>query len=115
LLEQLVKMPRRDLTPPISLDPTELALHRARRLRRKDQQRKAMFVLREACYAAEDQPRLWTLYGVQCLRAGKRAEAIDALTQAAWLRERNHEFGKARVTRQLVARLVNGSESLRAA
>jgi Flp pilus assembly protein TadD len=81
---------------------------RARRLRRRGEERRAMLILREACHAAEDCARLWTLYAAQCMRVGKRDDATDALTRAVWLRERDRDAARAKVTRDLLERLAQG-------
>ena len=81
---------------------------RARRLRRRGEQRRAMLILRDACHASEDSARLWTLYAAQCMRVGKRDDAIDALNRAVWLRERNSDSARAKVTRDLLERLAQG-------
>ena len=67
-----------------------------------------MLILREACHAAEDCARLWTLYAAQCMRVGRRDDAADALTRAVWLRERNRDTARAKVTRDLIERLAQG-------
>ena len=81
---------------------------RARRLRRRGEDRRAMLILREACHAAEDCARLWTLYAAQCMRVGRRDDASDALTRAVWLRERDRDAARAKVTRDLLERLAQG-------
>jgi hypothetical protein len=68
-----------------------------------------MLILREACHASEDSARLWTLYAAQCMRVGKRDDAMDALTRAVWLRERSRDAARAKVTRDLLERLTQGS------
>jgi len=72
-----------------------------------------MLVLREVCYRALDDARLWTLYAVACLRAGKRADAESALRQAVWLRQRDRHTHKARVTLELLRELLAGNDTLR--
>jgi Flp pilus assembly protein TadD len=88
--------------------PGDPLVLRARRLRRRGEQRRAMLILREACHAAEDCARLWTLYAAQCMRVGKRDDATDALTRAIWLRERERDSARAKVTRDLLDRLAQG-------
>ena len=63
-------------------------LGQARRRRAKGDQRRALVLLREACCLAEDDPVLWTLYGVQSWRSNRRDEARQAIRRALWLRER---------------------------
>ncbi|HVU05247.1 MAG TPA: hypothetical protein VHE30_26045 [Polyangiaceae bacterium] len=75
---------------------------RARRSRRRGDERRALLLLREAAYENEHEPKLWVFYGLQCARTGRVDEAERALLHAAWLRERAHEPAKARVTRELL-------------
>jgi Flp pilus assembly protein TadD len=75
---------------------------RAWRERRRGDERRAMMALREAAYENEEEARLWALFGVQSLRAGRHDFAVQALTHAVWLRERNHEPAKAKITRALL-------------
>ncbi|MGE0327602.1 MAG: hypothetical protein AB7S68_35145 [Polyangiaceae bacterium] len=99
---------RRNRRPQATLSRPEserdVLLTRVRRLRRRGDQRKAMLALRDAAFDAGDDASLWTLYADQCIRAGKADRAEHALTQALWLRERNHDYARAAVTR----RLLNG-------
>ncbi|MBK7582208.1 MAG: hypothetical protein IPI67_18630 [Myxococcales bacterium] len=74
-----------------------------------------MLVLREVCYAEPEDARLWTLYAVSCLRAGRRDEALSALRQALWLRRSEQHTGKARVTSGLLAAVLAGNDTLRLA
>ncbi len=89
--------------------PQALLVQRARRLRRRGEARRAMLILREACYASENCARLWTLYAAECMRIGRRDDAVEALERAIWLRERNRDSARARVTRELLERLAKGS------
>jgi Flp pilus assembly protein TadD len=79
---------------------------RAWRHRRKGDERRAMLLLRDAAHRTEDDARIWTLYGVQCARAGSLDAAARALGHAAWLRVRRQEPRKAQVTRAVMARLL---------
>jgi Flp pilus assembly protein TadD len=63
-----------------------------------------MLALREACYASRCDARLWTLYAMSCLRAGRAGDGTQALRQALWLRERERDDARARVTRALIGR-----------
>ena len=83
------------------LDPVRRAL----RLRRRGQARKAWLLLREACQRQASDARLWTLYGVECARLGKRDCAEKALGQAVWLRQRARQTARARTTQGLLERL----------
>lgn len=67
-----------------------------------------MLLLREVCFQESDDARLWTLYGVQCARLGRREDAAQALGQAAWLRERNRDGRRAAVTHALRERVLQG-------
>ncbi len=65
-----------------------------------------MVVLREAAHENEHDARLWTHYGVQCLRVGRLDVARQAFLHAAWVRDRHGEHAKAKVTRALLAQLT---------
>ncbi len=66
-----------------------------------------MLALREACYGSGEDARLWTLYAMSCLRAGKNDDGSQALRQALWLRERMKDEARAAVTRRLIDRLID--------
>lgn len=74
-----------------------------------------MLLMREICYRVLDDARLWTLYAVSCVHAGRRDEAVSALRQAAWLRQRERHDDKARVTLALLTRVLAGDDALRVA
>ncbi len=82
----------------VSDDP----IQRARRHRERGDDRKALLLLREACCRDERDARLWTLFSVQCWRMGKRDEALRAMRQSLWLRERERDERRARVVRGLL-------------
>ena len=60
--------------------PAVTAIERARRQSERGDERRAMLILREACFAAELEPGLWVHYG---LRACAPAAATKAF--APWL------------------------------
>ncbi len=70
-----------------------------------------MLVLKEACCRESSSPRLWTLYAVQCVRAGRRDEASHALKQALWLRRRDRDDARVRVMTTLLGQLESGDDS----
>lgn len=110
-LRQVVTMRRKNPEPaalPV-LSREERLLARARRARRRGQHRRAMMALREAACLSADDARIWTLYAAQCLRAGRRDEAVQALRQAAWLRQRARDAGRARVARLLLEQVSHGA------
>jgi hypothetical protein len=88
--------------------PAVTAVQRARRQSERGDERRAMLILREECFAAEHDPALWVHYGLQCLRARKRDEAFRALAHALWLRERDRDEPRIRVMRDLIAHLSSG-------
>jgi len=90
--------------------PAVTAVQRARRQSERGDERRAMLILREECFAESSDARLWVLYGMQCLRARRREEALRALGQALWLRERARDHARARVMRDLIAHLSGGGE-----
>lgn len=59
-------------------------------------------LLREASCLSEEDARVWTLYGVQAWRMGRRSDAQQALKHALWLRERAKDDARARVLRGLL-------------
>lgn len=95
----------------------DVLLRQARRHRRRGEHRRVMLTLKEACFLARDEARLWTLYGVACLRARRQADGVEALNQAVWLRERRKDEKRARVTRRLaeLAQAGYAPDALRAA
>ncbi|MFO7178133.1 MAG: hypothetical protein DIU78_005460, partial [Pseudomonadota bacterium] len=82
--------------------PVEARLKQAHRNRRRGDARRAFVLLREACFLAGDDARLWTLYAIQCWRMNRGDDARQALRQALWLRERAHDEPRARVLRRLL-------------
>jgi hypothetical protein len=73
-----------------------------------------MLALHEACALREHDAALWTLYAADCVRAHRRDDAVRALGQALWLRQRAHDHRRARVTEALRDSLLErGSWSLR--
>ncbi len=101
---------RRPSPPPVPA--VQSLLGKAWRHRRRGEDRRAMLVLHEACCRQSDSARLWTLYAVQCLRAGRRDEAEKALKQALWLRQRQRSPEKSRVTAALLAGVERGDRAL---
>jgi hypothetical protein len=63
-----------------------------------------MLLLKAAAHESTGDAKLWVLYGIQCTRLGRFDTAVQALTHAAWLRDRAGEEAKARVTRDLIAK-----------
>lgn len=111
-------MKRRPVTQRLIPVTTEQALiDRARRCRRRGEQRRALVALREACLRAAEDPRLWCLYGALCWQGRRREEALHAFRQSLWFRERQGDELRARVIRALVARIEQGDDwdDLRAA
>jgi Flp pilus assembly protein TadD len=105
---------RRQSRPLVVAQPeAEAMLRRAWRFRRRGEHRRAMLVLREVCHREPDEAKLWTLYAVQCVRMGRRADAASALKQAAFLRQRDREHARARVTRALLDSLLAGNDTMR--
>lgn len=71
-----------------------------------------MLALREACQHGGHSPRLWTLYGVACVRVRRLDDARQALRQALWLRQRARDLRRARVMERLLEQL-DGPASVR--
>ena len=92
----------------------ETLRRQARRWRRRGKYRRAMVALHEACALSEQDAALWTLYAADCVRARRREEAVRALGQALWLRQRSRDRRRARVTEALRDLLLHrGSWTLR--
>jgi Flp pilus assembly protein TadD len=107
--------------PPVQLAapacPLEQRVEQARRQRRRGDARKALVLLREACFLAGADARLWVLYAAQTWRMGRLDDTRHALRQALWLRERAHDEPRARVVRSLLEAAEAGAAfaTLRAA
>lgn len=90
-------------------DPAEAACVRARRARRRGLVRDEVNALRLACSMRENDATLWTLLAVALQRMSRTAEALEALRQALWLRERAGDSARARVTRELLLAMRSGA------
>jgi hypothetical protein len=88
--------------------PAVTAVERARRQSERGDERRAMLILREECFAVESDPGLWVHYGLSCLRARRRDEGYRALAHALWLRERARDERRAAVMRDIIAHLSGG-------
>jgi Flp pilus assembly protein TadD len=78
---------------------------RARTSARRGDGRKAFLLLERASNLASDDPRVWTLFAVQCQRMGKLEDATRSFRQAIWLRERTHDDRRVRVLQRLLSEL----------
>ena len=92
-----------------SRQPAVTAVERARRQSERGDDRRAMLILREACFAAESDAALWVHYGLSCLQVRRRDEGFRALAHALWLRERSRDAARVRVMRELIAHLSAGA------
>jgi tetratricopeptide (TPR) repeat protein len=99
---------RRNRPAAESVSAEQALLNRARRCVRRGEGRKARLALREACFRAGDDPRLWALYGSLCHRDRQIDEARRAFSQALWLREQNRDTARAGVLRALIEHLDSG-------
>lgn len=88
--------------------PAVTAIERARRQSERGDERRAMLILREECFAIESDAGLWVHYGLSCLRARRRDEGFRALAHALWLRERDRDHKRTQVMRDLIAHLSCG-------
>ena len=93
-------MTRRPAAPQES--PFETLLHRARKLRRKGDLRKALHALREACLLEERCAWAWTLYGYYLTLAHRLPEAQQAYRHALWLRHTSRDEPRERSTQALL-------------
>jgi hypothetical protein len=98
-MSYLVKEPRK---------PAVTALERARRQSERGDERRAMLILREECFAVESDAALWVHYGLACLRVRRRDEGFRALAHSLWLRERARDEARAATLRDLIAHLSSG-------
>ncbi len=81
---------------------------RARRAAGRGENRQAMVALREACALADDDARLWALYGHACARLSRNEDAERAFRQALYLRHRQQDAPRAAVLRAIIERLQLG-------
>jgi hypothetical protein len=91
-----------------SRKPAVSAIERAHRQSERGDERRAMLILREECFAVESDPGLWVHYGLACLRARRSDEGFRALAHALWLRERARDDQRVKVMRDLIAHLKSG-------
>jgi hypothetical protein len=61
-----------------------------------------MLVLRNACHVHRESAMCWTRYAAACQLVDNDGEAVLALKQALWLRERDGDARRAHVTRGLL-------------
>src|SRR3954469_9407970 len=94
--------------PPGFPSRTEMLVSRARRAHQRGERRQALVALREAALLAESDPKLWALYGFACAKSNRLEEAERAFGQALYLRQRQHDTGRANALRGLIARLALG-------
>ncbi|MES1172779.1 MAG: hypothetical protein ABUL62_00525 [Myxococcales bacterium] len=94
--------------PPGFPSRTEMLMSRARRAQQRGERRQALVALREATLLAETDPKLWALYGSACVKANRLEEAERAFGQALYLRQRQHDTGRANTLRGVIARLGIG-------
>lgn len=88
--------------------PEELLLRRAKRHARRGEGRKAMLAVKEACFLAPKDARLWALYAYHCWNQRRTQEAADAMRQAIYLRERARDVRRAEVLRGLLEKMEKG-------
>ena len=94
--------------PPGFPSRTEMLVSRARRAQQRGERRQALVALREAALLEESDPKLWALYGSACVKANRLEEAERAFGQALYLRQRQHDIGRANTLRNVIARLGLG-------
>jgi len=103
-------MPNRVSSLPI--DPLRALNHRAARLLRRGETRKAALVLREAASLAADGPSFVRLAWV-LERLGKRDEALRALKQALFRFRHEDQRGRARTVARMILKLDPADASAR--
>ena len=67
-----------------------------------------MLAVKEACFLAPKDARLWALYGYHCWNQRRTDEAADAMRQAIYLRERARDERRAAVLRSMLEKLEQG-------
>jgi len=88
------------------LDSVDALLLKARKLRKKGEDRKAFVTLRHAVNLDEKRPRAWALLGAMAERMGLDDEAARAFDQARWLNVQGGFARRAAVCERLAASLV---------
>lgn len=88
--------------------PEQQLLRRAKRHARRGEGRKAMLAVKEACFLAPEDARLWALYAYHCWNLRRADEAAHAMRQAIFLRERARDERRAAVLRRLLEQLEQG-------
>jgi Flp pilus assembly protein TadD len=83
------------------LDSIDTLVARARRLWTRGEIRRALSLLREACYEDEWRARTWTIYAARLVEAGQREEAAQAFTRARWLRKRAGDGARVAIIERL--------------
>jgi Flp pilus assembly protein TadD len=91
---------------PASDDPVEMLIARARRSRRRGDDRAALVLLRRACALDVWCPRAHALLGVELAKQRRHDEAATALNHARWLRARAGDDARARATARLAESLL---------
>lgn len=86
----------------------EQLLRRARRAQQRGERRQALVALREAALLGETDAKVWALYGSACAKANRLDEAERALSQALYLRQRQHDVPRANSLRHVIQRLGIG-------
>jgi Flp pilus assembly protein TadD len=94
--------------PPGFPSRTEMLVSRARRAQQRGERRQALVALREAALLGETDAKLWALYGSACAKANRIEEAARAFGQALYLRQQEHDAGRAKSLRHVIARLGIG-------
>src|SRR3954470_11502669 len=94
--------------PPGFPSRTEMLVSRARRAQQRGERRQALVALREAALLGETDAKLWALYGSACAKANRTEEAARAFGQALYLRQQEHDTGRAKSLRHVIARLGIG-------
>jgi len=90
-------------------EPREITLaRRARKHGLRGEGRQAMLALKEACFVADRDARLWALYAVSCWRLRRTEDAARAFRQAIYLRGRAGDDRRVPVLKSLLAALEDG-------
>jgi Flp pilus assembly protein TadD len=89
--------------------PREITLaRRARKHALRGERREAMLALKQACFSAPGDARLWALYAASCWRLRRYDDAARAFRQAIFLRARSDEAQRVAVLKDLLSAVEAG-------
>ncbi len=93
------------MSPSVPTQRVEELASLASRQWAKGRHKRALAALREACFLASEDARLWALYGARLANLGRLDEAMQAIGQAIYFRKAAHDEARVRSTRRVLERL----------